>query len=151
MWLRKSNIYTNAFLFYLLTGAAWYYHAIYIVLTFLETFTGYEDYVLKGNSNLCVQRSKFGWEIYKFCRNDPKSSTLYSLWSFFLLTSLHWTFHSRSKYLSSHNSIMVRKKSKLLAFFQTKFSTFCDMVTDNYVIFSKVIIFNHTGTLDLHM
>ena len=69
MWLRKSIIYTNAFLFSLLTGAAWYYHAIYIVLSFLATFTGYEDYILKGNSNLCVQ-------IHKFGRNDPKSSTL---------------------------------------------------------------------------
>ena len=37
----------HAFFFFLLTGATSYYHAIYIVFTYLASFTGYEDDILK--------------------------------------------------------------------------------------------------------
>ena len=37
----------HAFLFFLLTGATWYYHAIYIVFTYFASFTGYADDILK--------------------------------------------------------------------------------------------------------
>ena len=54
----------NALFFFLLTGATWYYHAIYIVFTYFASFTGYKDDILKVISNLQVQESKFGGEIY---------------------------------------------------------------------------------------
>ena len=52
------------FFFSLLTGATWYYHAIYIVLTYFASFTSYEVNILDIFSNLRVQGPKFGG---KFC------------------------------------------------------------------------------------
>ena len=56
----------NEFFFFILTGATWCYHAIYIVFTYFASFTGYKDDILKVISNLQVQESKFGGKIYKF-------------------------------------------------------------------------------------
>ena len=56
----------HAFLFFLLTGATWYYHAIYIVFTYFASFTGYEDDIFEVISNLHVQGSKFGRKFDKF-------------------------------------------------------------------------------------
>ena len=50
----------NAFFFFLLTGATWYYQAIYIVFTSFSSFTGYEDDIFEGISDLHVQGSQFG-------------------------------------------------------------------------------------------
>ena len=38
-----------------LTGATWYYRAIYILLTYFVSFTVYEEDIFKGISNLHVQ------------------------------------------------------------------------------------------------
>ena len=64
---------TNAIFFFLLTGATWCYHAIYIVFTYFESFTGYEDDILKVISSLQVQESKFGGKIYKFGEKSFKT------------------------------------------------------------------------------
>ena len=50
----------SAFFFFLLTGATWYYHTIYLVFTYFESFTDYEDDIFEVISNLHVQGSKFG-------------------------------------------------------------------------------------------
>ena len=55
-----------AFFFFLLTGATWYYHAIYIVFTYFGSFTGYEDAIFEVVSNLHVQGLKFGEKFEKF-------------------------------------------------------------------------------------
>ena len=52
--------------FFLLTGATWYYHAIYIVFTCTVSLTGYEDDIFEVISNLPVQGSKFGENFDKF-------------------------------------------------------------------------------------
>ena len=50
----------SVFFFFLLTGATWYYHAIYTVFTYLASFTGYEDDIFEVFfSHLYVQGSKF--------------------------------------------------------------------------------------------
>ena len=54
------------FFFFLMTGALWYYHAIYIVFTYFASFTGYEDDIFDFFLNLHVQGSKFGGKFYKF-------------------------------------------------------------------------------------
>ena len=51
--------------FFLLTGATWYYHAIYIVFTYFASFTGYEDDIFEFISDLHVQGSKFGGKFDK--------------------------------------------------------------------------------------
>ena len=51
--LQKSNHNPNAFF---LTGATWYYFAIYIAFTYFAPFTGYEDGILKVLSDFHVQR-----------------------------------------------------------------------------------------------
>ena len=56
----------NSFLFFFLTGALCYYHAIYIVLKYFASLTGYEDDIFEVISNLLVQESKFGKNIWKF-------------------------------------------------------------------------------------
>ena len=56
----------KAFFFFLLTGATWYYHTIYLVFTYFASFTDYEDDIFEVISNLHVQRPKFGGKIYKF-------------------------------------------------------------------------------------
>ena len=53
-------------LFSLLTGAIWYHYAIYIVLTYFASFTGYEDYIFEVVSNLRVEGSQFGGKFDKF-------------------------------------------------------------------------------------
>ena len=81
IWQKKTYITTNlklqqnsvnqifyptAFLLFLLTGASWYNHAIYIVLKYFASFTGYEDYIFEIISNSQFQESKFGRNIYQF-------------------------------------------------------------------------------------
>ena len=57
----KNQIFNPCvFFFFLLTGATWYYHAIYKVLTYFASFTGYEDDIFEVILNLHVQWSKFG-------------------------------------------------------------------------------------------
>ena len=62
--LRKNSVNQisnpNAFLFFLLTVATWYYYAIYIVFTYFASFIGYEDDILKTISYMHVQGSKIG-------------------------------------------------------------------------------------------
>ena len=62
----------NAFFFFLLTGASWYYHTIYLVFTYFASFTDYEDDIFEGISNLHVQGSKLGGKINKFDRKSFK-------------------------------------------------------------------------------
>ena len=72
----------NAFFFFLLTGAKWYKHTIYLVYTYCASFTDYEDDIFKVISNLHVQGSKFGGKIYKFGGQSKKKSwTPRSSWS----------------------------------------------------------------------
>ena len=57
-------------LFFISTGATWYYNAIYKAFSYFELFTDYEDDILKVISNLHIQLkmwgSKFDWNIYNF-------------------------------------------------------------------------------------
>ena len=55
-----------AFIFFFLTDATWYFHAIYLVFTYLSPFTDYEEDFFKVISNLRVQGSKFGGKFDKF-------------------------------------------------------------------------------------
>ena len=50
--------YLNAFFFFLLTGATWYYHTIYLVFTYFTSFTDYDDDIFEVISNLQLQGSK---------------------------------------------------------------------------------------------
>ena len=68
---RNKTAYINylnqmPFFFFFLTDATLYYHAIDIVFTFFESFTGYEDDILEVSSHFHVQESKFGGKIDKF-------------------------------------------------------------------------------------
>ena len=69
-WQNSVNQIFNphALFFFLLTGATWYYHAIYIVITYSASFTGYEDDIFEIISNMHVQVSKFGGKFDKFGR-----------------------------------------------------------------------------------
>ena len=50
---QKNQIFNPcAFFFFLLPGAPLYYHAIYIVLTYLASFTGYEDDIVYASEHL---------------------------------------------------------------------------------------------------
>ena len=62
----------NALFLFLLTGATWYYHAIYIVLTYFASLPVYEDDILEVISNLHVKESKFGGKICKFGKKTFK-------------------------------------------------------------------------------
>ena len=70
MKLRQNSVNQilnpHALFFFLLTGATWYYHAIYIVFTYFASFTGYEDDIFEVFSNLHVQGSKFGENFDKY-------------------------------------------------------------------------------------
>ena len=59
-----------AFFVFFLTGAIWYYHAIYIVLTYFASFTGYKDDIFEVISYLHVPGSKLGGKFDEF---DKKS------------------------------------------------------------------------------
>ena len=63
----------DAFLFFLLTGAIWCFHAIYVVFTYFASFTGQEDDFLKL---FLIYIDKFG--------DFFKSWALRSSWSLFL-------------------------------------------------------------------
>ena len=56
----------NAFFFFLLTGATWYYHTIYLVSIYFASFIDYENEIFEVISNLHVQGSKFGGKMNKF-------------------------------------------------------------------------------------
>ena len=47
--------YQNDFFFFILTGATWYYYDIYIVFTYLSSFTGYEDEIFVAESRGYLQ------------------------------------------------------------------------------------------------
>ena len=59
-----------AFFFFLLKGATWHYHAIYIASTHFASFTGYGDDIFEVISNLPFERFKFGWKFDKFGRKS---------------------------------------------------------------------------------
>ena len=66
---KKENSFflnPNAFFFFFLTSALLWYHAIYIVNQYFALYTGYEGEIFEVISNLYVQESKFGGNIYKF-------------------------------------------------------------------------------------
>ena len=69
--------------FFFLTGAICYYHAIYIVLKYFASCTSYEDDLLKVISNLHVQESKFGTNIYKFGGKSNKNENAAEFMEFF--------------------------------------------------------------------
>ena len=52
--------------FFLLTGATWYYHTIFLVSINFGLLLDYENYIFEVISNLHVQGSKFGGKINKF-------------------------------------------------------------------------------------
>ena len=54
--------------FFLFTCATWYYHTICLVITYLASFSDYEDDIFEAvsKSNWHVQGFKFGGKIYKF-------------------------------------------------------------------------------------
>ena len=81
----------NAFFFYLLTGASWYYHTTYLVFT----FTDYEDDIFEIISNLHVQGSKLGGKIIKFGGKSLKKNWTprSSLSSFFFKSVFGWLSH----------------------------------------------------------
>ena len=60
----------SAFFLFLLAGATWYYHAIYIVFTQFASFTDCEDGIFKVISNLHVQGYKFGGKQDKFVKKS---------------------------------------------------------------------------------
>ena len=62
----------NAFFFFFLTGAIWYYHAFYIVSTYFASFTGYEDDIFRIISYLHVQGSKIGGKMDQFGGKSKK-------------------------------------------------------------------------------
>ena len=53
-------------IFFFLTVAIWYYHAICIVLKYFASFTGHEDDIFEVILKSHIQESKFGGNIYKF-------------------------------------------------------------------------------------
>ena len=66
--------------------------AIYIELTYFASSTGFEDAILKVNSNLHVQRSKFGGQIYKSGGKSSKKVELCGVCgvSFFQVWTVHF-------------------------------------------------------------
>ena len=50
----------------------WQYHAIYTVLKYFASFTGYEEDIFKVIFNAHVQESKFGRNICKFGEEEKK-------------------------------------------------------------------------------
>ena len=58
--------------FFFLKVAIWNYYAIYRVLTYFASFTGYEDDIFEVISILPVQESKFGGYVYKFGGKSKK-------------------------------------------------------------------------------
>ena len=73
-----------AFFFFLLTGATWYYYAIYVVFTYFASYTGYENDICEVISNLHVQGWKFGGKFEK-CggKSFSKSELGLLLWSYY--------------------------------------------------------------------
>ena len=59
---------------------------MYIVFTYFTSFTGYEDAIFDFISNLHVQKSKFGRNIYQFGVKCRKKLTARSSWSFFSMS-----------------------------------------------------------------
>ena len=57
---------TNALFFFFLKVDIWYYYAIYGVLKYFASFTGYEYEIFELISSLHIQESKFDGYIYKF-------------------------------------------------------------------------------------
>ena len=78
--LHNSNIETKfIYFFFVLIGVTWYYHAIYITLTYFASFTSYKDEIFEVSSNLHIQRCKFGEKIYKF--GEIFFFLIYFMWS----------------------------------------------------------------------
>ena len=78
--LRQNSVnqifYPNAFSFFLLTGATWYYHAINIVFTYFASFTCYEDDIFIAISYLHVQGSEVGRKINQFGRKKEEEKLI---------------------------------------------------------------------------
>ena len=68
---------------WILICATWYYHAIYIVFTYVASFTGYENDTFEVISNLHVQGSKFSRKSDKFGGKSVKNWAPQSSWSLF--------------------------------------------------------------------
>ena len=86
----------NAFFFFFLTEAIWYDHAIYRVLKYFLSFTGYEDDIFEVISNSYDQEFKFGGYIYKFGGLlFFVFFTPWSLWSLFFPSLIHHQIHSK--------------------------------------------------------
>ena len=85
----------NAFFFFLLTGATWYYLTIYLVFTYFESFIDYEDDIFKLFF-ICTFKDP------NLAENLKESWTLRSSWSLFFPSQLwfhyninwcNWTGH----------------------------------------------------------
>ena len=63
----------NAFFFFLLTGATWYYLTIYIVFTYFASYTGCEDDIFEVISNLNIQGSTFSQKKWQHFAENKKS------------------------------------------------------------------------------
>ena len=70
-----------AFFFFLLIGDTWYFHAIYVVFKYFSSFTGYEDDIFEGTSNLHIQGSKSDGNFDKFGSKYFFNVTPQSSWS----------------------------------------------------------------------
>ena len=81
--LCKSICILNAFFFFLLTGATWYYHTIYLVFTYCALYTDYQDDIFEVISNLHVHGSKFGGKINKFGGKSFRKLNLTEFMEFF--------------------------------------------------------------------
>ena len=56
-----SNIQTQGiFFFFISTDATWYYHATFMVISYFELFTDYEDDIFQVISNLHIQIEMWG-------------------------------------------------------------------------------------------
>ena len=72
----------HEYFFFLLTAAIWYYHAIYIVLTYFVSFTGFKDDSFEVIYNFHVQGSKFCRKLYKFGVKSSKEMELRRVYGF---------------------------------------------------------------------
>ena len=92
LWQNSVNqtFNLNAFFFFLLTGAQWYYHTIYLVFTYFASFTDYEYDIFEVISNLHIQGSNFGGKIAKFCGKSFKKFNSTEFMMFVFSKSVPW-------------------------------------------------------------
>ena len=70
-------------IFLLFDRPTWYYHAIYIVLTYSALFTGYEDDILEVISNLHIKDPILTENFTNLAENLLKYLTPRTSWSLF--------------------------------------------------------------------